>query len=60
MTCGHSRTAITKAVGELDEVLAADVDVTAGLVTVTTNSPSDEAAIAAAVDDAGYELTGRA
>ncbi|MCX5417655.1 heavy-metal-associated domain-containing protein [Streptomyces sp. NBC_00059] len=59
MTCGHCKTAITKAVGELDEVLAVDVDVTAGLVTVTTKNTSDDAAIAAAVDDAGYELTGR-
>ncbi|MGW3867378.1 heavy-metal-associated domain-containing protein [Streptomyces sp. NPDC005047] len=60
MTCGHCKTAITKSVGELGEVLAVDVDVDAGLVTVTTKNASNDAEIAAAVDDAGYELTGRA
>ncbi|MFH9467165.1 heavy-metal-associated domain-containing protein [Streptomyces clavifer] len=60
MTCGHCKTAITKSVSELDAVLGVDVDVAAGLVTVTTGGEADDAAIAAAVDDAGYELTGRA
>ncbi|KQX59393.1 MULTISPECIES: heavy-metal-associated domain-containing protein [unclassified Streptomyces] len=60
MTCGHCRTAITKSVSALDGVLAVDVDVDAGLVTVTTGGEPDDAAITAAVDDAGYELTGRA
>lgn len=35
MTCGHCRTAITKSVGALDEVVSVDVDVAGGLVTVT-------------------------
>ncbi|GEB57731.1 heavy-metal-associated domain-containing protein [Streptomyces gardneri] len=60
MTCGHCRTAITKSVSALDGVISVDVDVNAGLVTVTTGGEPDDAAIAAAVDDAGYELTGRA
>ncbi|CAM5646729.1 cation transporter [Streptomyces narbonensis] len=59
MTCGHCRTAITTSVSALDGVISVDVDVTAGLVTVTTGGEPDDAAIAAAVDDAGYELTGR-
>ncbi|MFC8295566.1 heavy-metal-associated domain-containing protein [Streptomyces sp. NPDC057242] len=60
MSCGHCRAAITDAVGALPGVVSVDVDVTGGLVTVTTGGAPDDAAIAAAVDDAGYELTGRA
>ncbi len=60
MTCGHCETAITKSVGELAGVVSMDVDVAGGLVTVTTRGEPDDAAIAAAVDDAGYEFTGRA
>ncbi|MET9345946.1 heavy-metal-associated domain-containing protein [Streptomyces termitum] len=60
MTCGHCKTAITKSVSALDGVLNVDVDVAGGLVTVTTGGEPDDAAIAAAIDDAGYELTGRA
>ncbi|MFE9039912.1 cation transporter [Streptomyces sp. NPDC012421] len=60
MTCGHCRTAITTSVSALEGVLSVEVDVDGGLVTVTTDGAPDDAAIAAAVDDAGYELTGRA
>ncbi|MFD3996187.1 heavy-metal-associated domain-containing protein [Streptomyces sp. NPDC058548] len=60
MTCGHCRTAITTSVSALDGVISVDVDVDGGLVTVTTGGEPDDAAITAAVDDAGYELTGRA
>lgn len=60
MTCGHCKTAITKSVSALDGVISVDVDVAGGLVTVTTGGEPDDAAITAAVDDAGYELTGRA
>ncbi|MFJ7064832.1 cation transporter [Streptomyces sp. NPDC101115] len=60
MTCGHCKTAITNSVSALDGVVSVDVDVAGGLVTVTTGGAPDDAAIAAAVDDAGYELTGRA
>ncbi|BAU85116.1 copper chaperone [Streptomyces laurentii] len=60
MTCGHCRTAITNSVSALDGVISVDVDVTAGKVTVVTGGEPDDAAISAAVDDAGYELTGRA
>ncbi|AJF66551.1 heavy-metal-associated domain-containing protein [Streptomyces litmocidini] len=60
MTCGHCKSAITKSVSALDGVISVDVDVAGGLVTVTTGGEPDDAAITAAVDDAGYELTGRA
>ncbi|THA57239.1 cation transporter [Streptomyces sp. A1136] len=60
MSCGHCKSAITASVSALDGVLSVDVDVDGGLVTVTTAADPDDAAIAAAIDDAGYELTGRA
>ncbi|MFG2771931.1 heavy-metal-associated domain-containing protein [Streptomyces sp. NPDC048350] len=60
MTCGHCRTAITTSVSALDGVVSVDVDIAGGLMTVTTGGAPDDAAIAAAVDDAGYDLTGRA
>ncbi|MFG2872070.1 cation transporter [Streptomyces sp. NPDC048338] len=60
MSCGHCRTAVTEAVGALVDVTSVDVDVPGGLVTVTTGGAPDDTAIAAAIDDAGYTLTGRA
>ncbi|MBP0456090.1 heavy-metal-associated domain-containing protein [Streptomyces montanisoli] len=60
MSCGHCKTAITQAVGDLAAVRAVDVDVDAGRVTVTTDGAPDESVIAKAVDEAGYELTGHA
>ncbi|WP_314172134.1 heavy-metal-associated domain-containing protein [Streptomyces winkii] len=60
MTCAHCRAAVTEAVGGLETVRSVSVDVEAGRVTVTTGGEPDDALIAEAVDDAGYELTGRA
>ncbi len=60
MSCGHCATTITEAVGGLDGVLSVEVDVAAGRVTVTTDGAPDDAALAKAVGEAGYELTGRA
>ncbi|WP_326812516.1 heavy-metal-associated domain-containing protein [Streptomyces scopuliridis] len=60
MTCGHCKSTLTKAIGGLDGVLKVDVDLATGHVSVTTDGESDDAEIAKAVDDAGYEVTGRA
>lgn len=60
MTCGHCKSAVTKAVSEIDGVLGVEVDVDAGRVAVTTSGEPDDAAFAKAVDEAGYELAGRA
>ncbi|GAA2284780.1 MULTISPECIES: heavy-metal-associated domain-containing protein [Streptomyces] len=60
MTCGHCKATLTKEIGALDGVLAVDVDLEAGQVTVTTADEPDDALLAKVVDDAGYELTGRA
>ncbi|MEU0743407.1 heavy-metal-associated domain-containing protein [Streptomyces sp. NPDC006134] len=60
MTCGHCKATLTREIGALDGVLAVDVDLETGRVTVTTAAEPDDALIAKAVDEAGYELTGRA
>ncbi|GGL68308.1 hypothetical protein GCM10010095_61490 [Streptomyces anthocyanicus] len=60
MTCDHCKSSVTEAVSGIDGVLSVDVDVKAGRVAVTTREEPDDAAFAKAVDDAGYELTGRA
>ncbi|MFD6249193.1 heavy-metal-associated domain-containing protein [Streptomyces roseolus] len=60
MTCGHCETSVTRSVGAVEGVLSVAVDVAGGLVTVTTDGTPDDAVIGAAIDDAGYELTGRA
>lgn len=60
MTCGHCESSVSKAVGGVDGVLSVDVDVKAGLVTLRSLADPDDALIAKAVDEAGYEVTGRA
>ncbi|MFD3375059.1 MULTISPECIES: heavy-metal-associated domain-containing protein [unclassified Streptomyces] len=60
MTCGHCKATLTKVIGELDGVTRVDVDLDTGRVTVVGTAEPDDALIAEVVDDAGYELTGRA
>jgi copper chaperone CopZ len=59
MTCSHCEQAITKEVSAIDGVTAVQADAQAGTVTVTATREIAEAAIRAAVDEAGYELVGR-
>ncbi len=59
MSCGHCKATLTRVIGELDGVTSVDVQVAAGRVTVTGTAEPDDAVIAEAVDEAGYELTGR-
>lgn len=60
MSCGHCKATLTKAIGELDGVSGVEVDLGSGHVTVTSAAEPDDTVIAEAVDEAGYELTGRA
>lgn len=60
MTCGHCRSTVTRVLGELDGVLGVTVDLEAGTVTVSTATEPDDALFARVIDEAGYELTGRA
>jgi copper chaperone len=57
MTCAHCVASITEEVSELAGVTAVDVVLATGAVTVTSAEPLDEAAVRAAVVEAGYELS---
>jgi copper ion binding protein len=57
MTCGHCVAAVAEEVAKVAGVTAVDVDLGSGRVTVTSDQPVDDAAVAAAVDEAGYSVT---
>ncbi len=59
MTCDHCVAAVTEELSALTGVTDVSVALVAGgttPVTVLSEQPLDEAAVAAAVDEAGYEL----
>ncbi len=61
MMCGHCKNAVEKGVGGLEGVAAATVDLEHNLLTVTFDSDRlGEDGIRAAVEKAGYQVTGRA
>ncbi|SOD62604.1 Copper chaperone CopZ [Streptomyces zhaozhouensis] len=57
MTCGHCVSAVTEEVGALDGVAEVHVELASGLLRVVSAAPLDRAAVAGAVDEAGYQLT---
>ncbi|MDT0342941.1 heavy-metal-associated domain-containing protein [Streptomyces litchfieldiae] len=60
MTCGHCEGAVRAEIGALPGVTEVTAAAGTGLVTVTAEAPPDDDAVRAAVDEAGYELIGRA
>jgi copper chaperone CopZ len=61
MTCQHCVTAVTEQLRALPDVEAVDVALVEDApsrVSVTSRRALDAAAVAAAVDEAGYELVG--
>ncbi|MGI8458281.1 MAG: heavy-metal-associated domain-containing protein [Propionibacteriaceae bacterium] len=56
MTCGHCVQAVTEEVEKLDGVTDVVVDLATGSLTLTSTVIVDADAVAAAVDEAGYEL----
>lgn len=54
MSCGHCEGAIRSEVGEIPGVSAIDVSAASGVLRVTHTSEVSDAAIIAAVDEAGY------
>ena len=56
MTCGHCVAAVETEVGRLPGVRQVEVDLASGQVTVTSEGPVADADLAAAVDEAGYEV----
>jgi copper chaperone CopZ len=60
MTCDHCVRAVTSEIQQIANVTDVCVDVATGKVVVTSDEPIYIAAVAAAVDQAGYQLIGAA
>ena len=58
MTCGHCVSSVTEEVSELPGVTDVQVELESGRVTVTSDAPLGEDQVRAAVEEAGYSLTG--
>ncbi|MFF0489949.1 heavy-metal-associated domain-containing protein [Nocardia sp. NPDC003482] len=56
MTCGHCVASVQKEIGRIDGVTAVEVDLATGAVRVESATPISDDAVAAAVDEAGYEV----
>jgi copper chaperone CopZ len=57
MTCNHCVSSVSAELKDLPGVTDVRVDLASGAVTVTSDQPLDEAAVRAAVDEAGdYEV----
>jgi copper chaperone CopZ len=59
MTCGHCVNSVTEEVSQVPGVTDVDVDLATGGLTVTSDTGIDNAAVRAAVEEAGYSVTGR-
>lgn len=55
MSCGHCKEAVSREVVAVAGVVLVDVDLDSKLVTVTGEN-LDDAALRAAIDEAGYEV----
>ena len=56
MTCGHCVASVTEEVQEIAGVTDVAVDLASGSLTLTSEAPVDDAAVKAAVEEAGYAL----
>ncbi|GAA4959841.1 heavy-metal-associated domain-containing protein [Actinoplanes utahensis] len=56
MTCSHCVNSVDAELRQIPGVTDVQVDLASGGVTVTSEQPLDETAVAAAIDEAGYEL----
>ena len=55
MTCGHCEMSVREEVGAIPGVQEIEVSAQTGRLVVTSVEPVDDAAVLAAVDEAGYE-----
>ena len=60
MSCGHCEGAISSEISTIAGVTQVAADAKAGTVTVHSEQPLNDETVRAAVDEAGYELAGRA
>jgi copper chaperone CopZ len=56
MTCGHCVSAVTMELSLLPSVTEVDVDLESGQVTISSDAALEQAQLATAIDEAGYEL----
>ncbi|UGT70949.1 copper ion binding protein [Nocardia gipuzkoensis] len=56
MTCGHCVSSVREEVGRIPGVTDVKVDLASGRVDIDSDTPIQRDAIAAAVDEAGYQL----
>lgn len=54
MTCGHCEGSVRREIAKLPEVTDIAVSAASGSLVITSDSPVDDAAVRAAVDEAGY------
>jgi copper chaperone CopZ len=59
MTCAHCVSSVSAELNKVDGVTGVVVDLESGRVTVESTLPLTDAAVAAAVEEAGYEFAGR-
>ncbi|MGO1971569.1 MAG: heavy-metal-associated domain-containing protein [Propionibacteriaceae bacterium] len=57
MTCGHCVTSVTEEVSEVPGVSDVQVELESGQLTVTSDAPVESAAVRAAVEEAGYQVS---
>ncbi|RCV50171.1 heavy-metal-associated domain-containing protein [Marinitenerispora sediminis] len=58
MTCGHCVSSVSEEVGQVPGVTGVEVDLASGALTVTSSTAVDDAAVRAAVEEAGYAVKG--
>ncbi|WP_029538706.1 MULTISPECIES: heavy-metal-associated domain-containing protein [unclassified Rhodococcus (in: high G+C Gram-positive bacteria)] len=58
MTCGHCVSSVREEIGSIPGVTGVDVDLASGRVDIDSAAPIEQAALARAVDEAGYQLAG--
>lgn len=56
MTCEHCVASVKEEVSKISGITGVDVNLESGVVTVESESKPDAEAVAAAIDEAGYEL----
>ena len=56
MTCSHCVSSVGSELKQISGVTDVQVDLASGAVTVLSDQPLDDAAVAGAVEEAGYEL----
>ncbi|MEZ0341815.1 heavy-metal-associated domain-containing protein [Mycobacterium sp. pV006] len=58
MTCSGCAKSVRAELKAVPGVVDVDIDLSNGTVTITSDAPVDDAAVKAAVEEAGYQLAG--